>query len=682
MKLGFYSRLAFDGIRKNKRLYLPYLMTCIGMIMMFYIMHYLAAMPILYDITGGRTLITVFGFGFWVIALFSVLFLFYSDSFLMRRRQKEFGLYNILGMGKKNLVLLLLCESVIIFTVAILAGLICGILLSKLTELLLTALINGDVSYGFRIDPDAVKDTFVIFIPIFALIFLKNLISLHRLSASELLKSENVGERPPKARYLLGIVGILILSGAYYVALSIKTPLTALSSFFIAVLMVICATYLLFISGSVTLCSLLRRSKRYYYKKNHFVSVSSMIYRMKRNGAGLASICILSTMVLVMAVGAASLYFGVEDSIDSHYPHQFQVSTDYLYENGENVFDLEKNDVVISELEKLLEDRNVTLKNEERYSYTSAVGILKGGKLTFDASAVNEVDINTYDYVCNVVFISLEDYNRCIGADEVLDDDQLLFFSARRTCGSSTVTMADGTVWRIKEELDKPAPDPNRLSSVIPSVILITKDLNKALASIDYELGEMKDECRITLLWSFDTKLDPADQVKLKDDILCRLDIPDNRSFYSVSISCKASDRNTFYSTFGGILFLAAILSVTFLSATVLIIYYKQITEGYEDQNRFEIMRKVGMTSSDIRKSINSQMLTLFLLPFLTAVMHLAFAFPMMRKLLVLMNFNNFSLMLTVTAAVILLFGVFYLLVYRLTSNSYYAIVSGSDDYK
>lgn len=679
MKLGFYSRLAFDGIRKNKRLYLPYILTCIGMVMMFYIMHYLASMPMLGDIAGGRTLTTVFGFGFWVLALFSVLFLFYSNSFLMRRRQKEFGLYNILGMGKKELGVLLLCESAILCISAILLGLICGILLSKLTELLLIALIDSEVSYSLRIDPDAVKDTFTVFIPIFVLIFLKNLISLQRLSATELLKSENVGEKPPKARYLLGTAGILILAGAYYIALSIKTPLTALSSFFIAVLMVICATYLLFISGSVMLCNLLRRRKSYYYKKEHFVSVSSMIYRMKRNGAGLASICILSTMVLVMTVGAASLYFGAEDSINSDYPHQFRVRADYLYDGSDGITEPPENDALASELDKFLEERGVTTKNEERYTCTSAVGLLRDGYMTFDVSTVNAVDMTSAGYVCNVRFIPLEDYNRCMGTDEVLDDGQLLFFSDHRSCDFSTITMADGTVWQIKKQSDKLILSQGELDTVIPSVTLVTKDIGKALSSIYNELGELEDECRISVIRSFDTELSPSDQLKLRDDIF-ESDITAKGDFYSASLSCRESEREVFYSTFGGVLFLAVILSVMFLSATVLIIYYKQISEGYEDRSRFEIMRKVGMTPSDIRKSINSQMLTLFLLPFLTAAMHLSFAFPLVQKLLALMHFDNPPLMLAVAAAVILLFGIFYILVYRLTSNSYYTIVSGSDD--
>ena len=318
MRAGLYPKLAWDRIRKNKRFYLPYILTCIGMVMMFYIIHYLAAMPTIKDMPGGDTMEMVLGLGTWVVALFAVIFLFYTNSFLMRRRQKEFGLYNMLGMGKNHLSLLLLWENGILFVISMVGGLLGGILLSKMAELFMLMLLGGEVTYTLRIDPDAFGDTWVIFIPVFALIFLKGLIQIRRSSAIALIKSETVGEKPPKANYLFGIAGILILAGAYYIALSIKSPLIAMAWFFLAVCMVIVATYLLFISGSVMLCRLLQKNKHYYYKPNHFVSVSSMVYRMKRNGAGLASICVLSTMVLVIMMGAGSLYAGKEDSLNIH----------------------------------------------------------------------------------------------------------------------------------------------------------------------------------------------------------------------------------------------------------------------------------------------------------------------------------------------------------------------------
>lgn len=324
-----YPRLAFDGIRKNKRLYLPYILTCIGTVTMFYIIHHLAAMPALKSMPGGDSTVMILGLGVWVVAFFSLIFLVYTNSFLMRRRKKEFGLYNILGMGKKNLSLVLLFETLTVAAISVLSGIAAGIALSKLAESGLVYMVNGKVSYKFTVNVNAVLDTLLIFGGIFLLLYLKSLISIWRLNAISLIKSENTGEKPPRANYVLGIGGIILLAAAYYMAVSIESPLLAISWFFIAVLAVIAGTYMIFISGSVMLCRILQKNKRYYYRKNHFVSVSSMVYRMKRNGAGLASICVLSTMVLVMILGAGSLYFGAEDSLRARYPKSITVTTDY-----------------------------------------------------------------------------------------------------------------------------------------------------------------------------------------------------------------------------------------------------------------------------------------------------------------------------------------------------------------
>ncbi|MGN0755229.1 MAG: FtsX-like permease family protein [Aristaeellaceae bacterium] len=346
MKAGFYPKLAVDGIRKNKRLYVPYLLTCAGMVMMFYIIHFLAVSPLVKAMSGGRTTVMMLEFGIWIVALFALIFLFYTNSFLMRRRKKEFGLYNMLGMGKANLSRMLLWETVILFVLSMAGGLLGGIAFSKLAELCLTHILGGEVSYDFTVNGEALRNTLLIFIPIFGLILLKSLIELRRMSAVSLLRSESVGEKPPRANYLLGIGGVALLAAAYYIAVTIQSPLMALSLFFIAVALVIVATYLIFISGSVMLCRLLQRNKNYYYKKNHFVSVSSMVYRMKRNGAGLASICILSTMVLVMMLGAASLYFGAEDSLRARYPQDITVNAEYLPDDAERGYSAEQDNLL------------------------------------------------------------------------------------------------------------------------------------------------------------------------------------------------------------------------------------------------------------------------------------------------------------------------------------------------
>ena len=683
MRAGLYPKLAWDGIRKNKRFYLPYILTCIGMVMMFYIIHYLAAMPTIKDMPGGDTMEMVLGLGTWVVALFAVIFLFYTNSFLMRRRQKEFGLYNMLGMGKNHLSLLLLWENGILFVISMVGGLLGGILLSKMAELFMLMLLGGEVTYTLRIDPDAFGDTWVIFIPVFALIFLKGLIQIRRSSAIALIKSETVGEKPPKANYLFGIAGILILAGAYYIALSIKSPLIAMAWFFLAVCMVIVATYLLFISGSVMLCRLLQKNKRYYYKPNHFVSVSSMVYRMKRNGAGLASICILCTMVLVIMMGAGSLYVGQEESLNTRYPHEFAASVDFLTEGETKRYSEEKADYFYAQVDEVLNSYDVTPENAEQVLSTTATGMLKDGALILDPSTVDAANTETMEYVTQIYLIPLSAYNQCMGTDKTLNSGEVFLHCVRRTYDAPVITLSDGTVLTVKEHLTDMMGSGEAAMQIIPSMFIVTDDIEAVMESFNKELGSMSGEykCRLEVSYSFDADLSEEQQMELGEAIRERvreLDYTGDGGFYSYNVECKAEERADFYGLFGGIFFLGIFLSILFLAATVLIIYYKQVTEGYEDEARFEIMRKVGMTAKDIRKSINSQMLTVFFLPLVTAAVHTAFAFPIVQKLLAIFNLRNTALSLMVTGVAIVIFGIFYGVIYKITSNAYYSIVCGN----
>ena len=685
MRANLYPKLAWDGIRKNKRFYLPYILTCIGMVMMFYIIHYLAAMPTLKEMPGGDSMTMVLGFGFWVIALFAVIFLFYTNSFLMRRRQKEFGLYNMLGMGKNHLSILLLWENGILFSVSMVGGLLSGILLSKLAELFMIMLMGGEATYTLRIDPKAFRDTWTIFIPVFAMIFVKGLIQIRRSSAVNLVKSDTVGEKPPRANYVLGIAGILILAGAYYIALSIKSPLIAMAWFFLAVCMVIVATYLLFISGSVMLCRLLQKNKHYYYKPNHFVSVSSMVYRMKRNGAGLASICILSTMVLVIMMGAGSLYAGKEDSLNTRYPHEFAVSVDFLTDGETKRYSEEKADYFYAQVDEVLNSYDVTPENAEQVLSTTATGMLKDRALILDPSTVDAANTETMEYVTQIYLIPLSAYNQCMGTDKTLNSGEVFLHCVRRTYDAPVITLSDGTVLTVKEHLTDMMGSGEAAMQIIPSMFIVTDDIEAVMESFNKELGSMSGEykCRLEVSYSFDADLSEEQQMELGEAIRERvreLDYTGDGGFYSYNVECKAEERADFYGLFGGIFFLGIFLSILFLAATVLIIYYKQVTEGYEDEARFEIMRKVGMTAKDIRRSINSQMLTVFFLPLVTAAIHTAFAFPIVQKLLAIFNLQNTVLSLMVTLVAIVIFGIFYGVVYKITSNAYYAIVSGNKD--
>lgn len=683
MRANLYPKLAWDGIRKNKRFYLPYILTCIGMVMMFYIIHYLAAMPTLKEMPGGDSMTMVLGFGFWVIALFAVIFLFYTNSFLMRRRQKEFGLYNMLGMGKNHLSILLLWENGILFSVSMVGGLLSGILLSKLAELFMIMLMGGEATYTLRIDPKAFRDTWTIFIPVFAMIFVKGLIQIRRSSAVNLVKSDTVGEKPPRANYVLGIAGILILAGAYYIALSIKSPLIAMAWFFLAVCMVIVATYLLFISGSVMLCRLLQKNKRYYYKPNHFVSVSSMVYRMKRNGAGLASICILCTMVLVIMMGAGSLYVGQEESLNTRYPHEFAASVDFLTEGETKRYSEEKADYFYAQVDEVLNSYDVTPENAEQVLSTTATGMLKDGALILDPSTVDAANTETMEYVTQIYLIPLSAYNQCMGTDKTLNSGEVFLHCVRRTYDAPVITLSDGTVLTVKEHLTDMMGSGEAAMQIIPSMFIVTDDIEAVMESFNKELGSMSGEykCRLEVSYSFDADLSEEQQMELGEAIRERvreLDYTGDGGFYSYNVECKAEERADFYGLFGGIFFLGIFLSILFLAATVLIIYYKQVTEGYEDEARFEIMRKVGMTAKDIRKSINSQMLTVFFLPLVTAAVHTAFAFPIVQKLLAIFNLRNTALSLMVTGVAIVIFGIFYGVIYKITSNAYYSIVCGN----
>lgn len=353
MKTGFYPRLALDGIRKNKKLYIPYILTGMCMVMMYYVIMFLQFSKNIRSAVESVTVTTVLALGSWVIAIFSCIFLFYTNSFLMKRRKKEFGLYNILGMDKNNLGKIIFWETAVIWAITLVGGLGLGIAFSKLAELAMLSVLQLETNYSFTISSQGLGMSAIIFSVIYLLLLLNSIRQIRHSAAVSLIKSENTGEKPPKANWLFGIAGIVLLAVAYYIAVTIKEPIQAITLFFVAVIMVIVATYLIMISGSVLFCRILQRKKSYYYKPNHFVSVSSMTYRMRRNGAGLASICVLATMVLVMLSSTASLYFGAEDAIVSRYPRDINielssVSTqildeDFLNSMRSDIAEIEKN---------------------------------------------------------------------------------------------------------------------------------------------------------------------------------------------------------------------------------------------------------------------------------------------------------------------------------------------------
>lgn len=675
MKFSFYPKLALSSIRKNKKLYLPYILTCIGMVAMYYIIVYLQYSDILSYMPKTFTLREMFNLGSWVIAIFALIFLFYTNSFLIRRRKKEFGLYNILGMGKKNICVLVLCETVITGIIALAGGLLAGVLFSKLAELVLVNIIKGNISYSLSVSPYAFLSTAAVFCAVFFLLFLNTVFQLRHSNAISLLRSENVGEKPPKGNFILAGIGLILLSAAYYLAITIKNPVSALTIFFVAVIMVIVSTYFLFISGSVTLCRALQKNKKYYYKPQHFVSVSSMVYRMKRNGAGLASICILATMVLVMLSSSASLYFGEEASLSASFPKEINVTASFSSPDDmsdENIAALRDS---IKEINKKY---NVTESNLIDFCSVNVAGVMENGNFQPDVTAYNAAYFDVYEKIYNLTIVSLNDYNRITGKREILNDNEILVYTDNKNFREQKLNLDGENTLTVKDYVDCPFFK-TQINDIVSSIVIFAPDPSTTVEKLRV-LSDYNGQSLLSSNWlyNFDTNTDGKNQIELRKELyevlLQKLD--NTPELKMISCESREENREDFYNTFGGLFFLGIILSIVFIFAAVLIIYYKQISEGYEDCARFDIMQKVGITKEGIRKSINSQLLTVFFMPLLFAGMHLAFAFPIISRLLKLFHLNNIMLFAVSSITAFLVFALLYALVYKITSNAYYKIVS------
>lgn len=679
MKTGFYPKLAWTGMRSNRKLYLPYMITCIAMVLMYYIVDYLSVSESVGHLSGGQFIQEMLAMGSWIIAFFAGIFLLYSSSFLMRRRKKEFGLYNILGMGKRNLSVVLFWETVITAGVSIVLGLFFGIALSKIAELCIVHIVGGDIAYTLTVSTGSILKAFIVFPVIFLIIMVRSLWQIKSNHTINLIKSENVGEKLPRFYWIWGTVGFVVLLAAYYIAVSIQDPLSALFVFFGAVAMVIAATYLLFMSGSVLLCKLLQKNKRYYYKPNHFVSVSSMAYRMTRNGAGLASICILLTMVLVMLSSTSCLYFGAEESLHVRYPNQISVDA---YVDGLEHGDYEDFQPVRDYIGNVLEEYDTKQENITDYRVASLSGQLFGSEVELDPENMKISSADVYADVRILNFVPLEDYNRMTGKEVVLADDEVLIYAFRTPYEEETLTLrGTSCMFRVKEQLKDFPIDGDTTSNVMSSLYVVVPDFSQSLSPLIGMKNSMNgDLLEIHWRYGFDTDATEEAQKQIYEELGYSTN-KDHQEFYEnlryIRYDSRAYQRDSFMGTFAGLFVLGIVLSIVFMFATVLIIYYKQITEGYEDQRRFDVMQKVGMTKQEIRKSINSQMLTVFFLPLIAAGVHLSFAFSIIRLILQMLNMTNVTLFIQTTIICFAVFGGFYLLVYRITSNAYYAIVSG-----
>lgn len=673
MNRGFYPRLAWTGMKQNRRLYLPYLLTCTGVTAVFYILMGLSVSSVLPQMSGGRSTALIMSLGSMVIAFFALIFLFYTHSFLIRRRSREFGLYNVLGMGKGNIARVLLWETLLSCGATTLIGLALGILLSKLAEAALLNLLHLQIAYTFTVSIPSLLVTLGLFAAIHALIFLRSLWELHRVSAVALLRSESVGEKPPRARWALAVLGIALLGGAYWLAVSIQQPLEALTWFFVAVIMVIVGTYLLFIAGSVALCRMLQKNPRYYYQPRHFVSVSSMAYRMKRNGAGLASVCIIATMILVMISSSSCLYFGAEDSANMRYPRDINITL--AGETPEQITDgnIERYRRAIADYTS---ERGVPPKDVQNYRYINTSGLFSGD--TVQCWYSREGVSASYSELRDIYIVSSADYAARTGENVSLAPDEVLLLTYKCSYDRPTLTLAMDDVshtWRVADVRNGYFLPP-AVGGFIAQMTLIVNDTASAVQDFRTYNGHVVT-MQYKWVYNFNTDLGDEECVALTQGVMRTLgEVEPEQGYMYLLAECRADGSADFYGSNGALFFIGIMLTLVFMLAAVLILYYKQISEGYEDQKRFEIMQKVGMTKKEIRRSIDSQLLTVFFLPLLLAGVHLAFAFPMIRRLLELFSLYNVGLFVTTTLVSFGAFALLYTIVYRLTAKAYYNIVS------
>lgn len=679
MKRSFYPRLAIDGMRKNRRMYGPYLAMGALMAAICYILSALSRSDALRTLPGGDNLCMIMALGNVVLLIFSVIFLFYTNSFLIRRRRREFGLYNVLGMSKRNLARILTWETLLTAAIVIAGGLFFGVLLSKLIELAIVKMMDGTATLAFPFDLSALLGTAGGFAVIYALLWLVSVVRVGRSTAVALLRSEAAGEKPPRANWFLSLLGLILLGAAYYLAVSIKNPLDAITWFFVAVVLVIFATYLLMITTSVLLCRVLQKDKRYYYRANHFVSVSSMAYRMKRNGAGLASICILATMVLVMISSTASLYFGKEDSLRTQYPREVNVQ---LRLSSLSQMEDHNLDLFRTAAQQAVEGCGGEMQNVMDYRYINTTGYPMEDGIEMDWREYQSSNI-TYANLRDYFFVTEADYEAQTGEQLDIPEGEVALRTYDCDDAPLELKIRRGGTLRVAESRKGSDQLGLAQNSNIARVVVIVPDMQEILDAFPASIQDIKDSNSFRWVYGFDTGLDADGQRAVREAVsehINALDLGEGQGYDGYSLALREENRADFYGNYAGMFALGILLSVVFILAAVLIIYYKQLTEGYEDQARFAIMQNVGMTRREIRRSINSQLLTVFYLPLLFAGLHLAFAFPMIRRLLMLFSLYNIGLFAAVTAISFAVFAALYAVVYRQTAGAYYAIVSGGRD--
>ena len=664
MNKGMYTKLAITNIKNNRQFYFPYLLTGIITVAMFYIMCALESNPGIQSMPGAKDLGLILRLGIGVIGIFAVIFLFYTNSFIIKRRKKELGIYNILGMEKRHIAKILSKEAFFTAIIAIGGGLVTGVLFHKLACMLLYRMIgfNGGITFSFS--KKGVMITAILFAIVYLLTYIYDLFQVQLANPIELLQSGNKGEREPKTKAIMAVLGVLCLGAGYFIAITTKNPIKALTLFFVAVILVIIGTYLLFTAGSIALLKILRRNKGYYYQTKHFTSVSGMIYRMKQNAVGLANICILSTMVLVAVSTTVSLYVGIEDIMKERYPNEINISA--YYDTGAPA-----EDSIAPIVEKSVKESGRKIRHEEDYLELYFAAIKDQGQYSLDKEKVKTAG----DRVSGFVVLTREDCKKKYNEEiPELAENEVALFTIKKTDMDTLVL--ENRSYHVKEiKQFQNTEDFETIADMMDEYYyVIVNDVQdmERLWQLQKDIYQ-ENSSSISRQVRLDIDGDSEQKKECFENIKTALGPEQAKA--RILIDSRQSSLDEFYQIYGGFLFLGLFLGILFLMITVLIIFYKQISEGYDDKERFSIMEKVGMSNDEVKATIRSQVRTVFFLPILMAAIHVGMAFPMIKRLLSLFGLSNTALFAVCMAGTILVFALIYLLVFLKTSKTYYKIV-------
>lgn len=659
-----YTKLAITNIKNNRQFYFPYLLTGIITVAMFYIMCALESNPGIQSMPGAKNLGLILRLGIGVIGIFAVIFLFYTNSFIIKRRKKELGIYNILGMEKRHIAKILSKEAFFTAIIAIGGGLVTGVLFHKLACMLLYRMIgfNGGITFSFS--KKGVMITAILFAIVYLLTYIYDLFQVQLANPIELLQSGNKGEREPKTKAIMAVLGVLCLGTGYFIAITTKNPIKALTLFFVAVILVIIGTYLLFTAGSIALLKILRRNKGYYYQTKHFTSVSGMIYRMKQNAVGLANICILSTMVLVAVSTTVSLYVGIEDIMKERYPNEINISA--YYDTGAPA-----EDSIAPIVEKSVKESGRKIRHEEDYLELYFAAIKDQGQYSLDKEKVKTAG----DRVSGFVVLTREDCKKKYNEEiPELAENEVALFTIKKTDMDTLVL--ENRSYHVKEiKQFQNTEDFETIADMMDEYYyVIVNDVQdmERLWQLQKDIYQ-ENSSSISRQVRLDIDGDSEQKKECFENIKTALGPEQAKA--RILIDSRQSSLDEFYQIYGGFLFLGLFLGILFLMITVLIIFYKQISEGYDDKERFSIMEKVGMSNGEVKATIRSQVRTVFFLPILMAAIHVGMAFPMIKRLLSLFGLSNTALFAGCMAGTILVFALIYLLVFLKTSKTYYKIV-------